>query len=88
MGLRGLESHLAGVVSYLQRVVRRELPLNYPIIHSVQVGGDFTEFIKINKFFFLIPMKKEFVKKLKIHFPLLLHLAVHRILGHLILINT
>jgi 26S proteasome regulatory subunit N8 len=40
MGLRGMESHLAGVVSYLQRVVgRREsvLPLNYPIIHSVQV---------------------------------------------------
>jgi hypothetical protein len=40
MGLRGMESNLAGVVSYLQRVVgRREfvLPLNYPIIHSVQV---------------------------------------------------
>lgn len=36
MGLRGFESHLAGVTSYLHRVANRELPINHTIIFQIQ----------------------------------------------------
>jgi hypothetical protein len=37
MGLRGFESHLAGVAAYLYRVAKQELPINHAIIFQIQV---------------------------------------------------
>jgi len=35
-GVRGLENHLAGITSYLQRVASRELPINHSVIFLIQ----------------------------------------------------